>query len=161
MTELPERLSSIPAALDGLLAGLRSRPALATVQIVDGADQEQYETESITIGLPDPDVAAVSGQQETVPLGAQRREETYEVLCEIAVASGDAEAGQTKVARDRAFVLFREVAAQLRAPGGDPTLSGAVRYAELAGRIDVQQGSSKDYPIVVLITFTVRCQQRV
>lgn len=165
---MPGPTSSIPDAIDNLITALKARVALAGVQIRDGYESSEYEIEAITVGgdSEDDSDAAVDGEQTPAQLGAQRREETYDLHCEVAVWSGDTDAAGMRTARRRAFTLLAEVEQQLRGPAGDPTLGGAVRYAQLAGLIGLRQGPAYDGTgqpagLLARIPFTVRAAVRI
>lgn len=150
--------STIPAAIDNLLAALRARPGLASVQILDGPTDQEIEANSLSIGYV-PGLPTLDGEQAPAQIGAQRREETYDLAGQISCWRGDQ--GDTKAARDAAFAIFGEIEQQLRpADGGDPTLAGAVRYAEIAGAFGFDQ-QPYEGGIDAVITFIIRCQQRI
>jgi hypothetical protein len=165
---MPGPTSSIPDALDNLITALQARAGLTGVQVREGWESSNLEPEAITIGgdTEDNDDAAVDGDQTPAQLGAQRREETFDIHCEIAVWSGDTDAASMKTVRRRAFTLLGEIEQQLRGPVGDPTLGGAVRYAQLAGPLGLRQGPAYTQAGEVLgllarIPFTVRAAARI
>ncbi len=112
-------MSTVPAVIDALLTGLRARPALADVLVVDGMPAEDLTGRRLlTIGGQDAPTA--EGGQEWGALGNGRRTEDYVIRL---YASADVGGVEQKAARDAAFSVVAEVAAFLRA---DPSLGGLI-----------------------------------
>lgn len=140
--------STMPAAIDGLLAAVRSRPALADVQTFDGPPRTDMPQKFISIGWggADEDPAITASDSDA---GLEANREDYEVLGLAYVWSGDQD---FKPLRDEAFALVDEVQAAITA---DITLGGAVMRARLSasvlGQAPIQAGSA------VAVRFTVTC----
>lgn len=144
--------STIPAAIDGLLALLTSQPALAApVEIIDGQPTTQTPIDYVAVGIADGDNPSVDGSQDWSQTGMQRRKEDYTIRCEVSSWSGS---GTTKERRDQAFALFAACEAALRA---DPTLNASVIQAEIAADFSVIQTRTKKGPVCT-INFTVHVQ---
>lgn len=165
---MPGPTSAIPDAIDNLITALKARAGLTGVQIREGWESSELEPEAIAIGgdTEDNDDASVDGEQTPAQLGAQRREEKFDIHCEVSVWSGDTDAASVKTIRRRAFTLLGEVEQQLRGPAGDPTLAGAVRYAQVAGAHGLRQGpaytdTGEVLGLLVRIPFTVRAAVRI
>jgi len=148
--------STMPAAIDGLLALLRARPSLERVQIVDGYPRfDIVDTAFIAIGgKPEP---VAEGAQSSAALGARKREERYtlRVYCSASLGGDD-----QKAARDQAFSLMAEVEDAVRQ---DVTLGGAVRVAEVAGSISLSQTDhdTAAFGVFAEVSFDVAVQARI
>ena len=125
--------STIPAALDGILAGLRAAAALTGVTIFDGQPTTDDDPDFIAIGFGDDLGAAVVGQQKPAALGNLRREETYEINCEVSSWLGDA---VMKTVRDRAFTNLAAIENVVR---NDGTLAGTVTFGDFGRSFQVIQ----------------------
>ena len=125
--------STIPAALDGILAGLRGAAALTGITIFDGQPTTDDDPDFIAIGFGDDISPAVSGKQEPAALGNLRRSETYDINCEVSSWLGDS---VTKTVRDRAFTNLAAIENVIR---NDGTLAAAVTFGDFGGNIQVLQ----------------------
>lgn len=110
--------SRVPATLDALVSLAESTVTTATVYrgpFVTGNPGNQlfigYD------GDPDGDFRAVVTDTEWVGLGAERREERFEVMCAIVVTKGNAD---VKAAVDDVYVIHSDFEDGLRA---NPSLS--------------------------------------
>lgn len=149
--------STIPAAIDGLLALLAARPALAGVPLYDGPPLSETSTpHRIVVGYDGTD-QSVDGDQEWASSPYQAptsRDERYVIRCLAEAWTGST---TLKSARDDAFTLLAEIEQAVR---GDPTLGGAVLYAGLGGGITVQQPQT-DAGALCSVTFGVVCRARI
>lgn len=138
--------STIPAAIDGLIAVLSASSSLSGIKIFDGQPTIDTPKDFVAVAFTD-EGQAVSGRQEPAGLGNLRRSETYEITCMVSAWNGST---VTKKVRDRAFALFAAVETAIRAGG---TLNGSVTFADIA-QIGVAQYQTEQ-GAVVDITFTV------
>lgn len=142
--------STIPAAIDGLLALCAAEATLAGVLIHDGTPMSDEDAEYVAIGysdVGDGNVESVSARQEPATLGNLRRSETADINCQVCAWSGDTD---MKAVRDRAFELFGGVETAVRSDG---TLGGAVIFADI-GSYSIRQLQTTTGALV-LINFTV------
>lgn len=144
--------STIPAAIDGLIALLAASASLTGVQIVDGQPTVNIDSDVIAVGYAE-DGAAVSSQQDPRGLGAQRRAEVFDISCTISCWNGKP---NTKVVRDRAFVLFDACETAIAA---EATLGGAVIYGQVTQTSLTQLQT--DAGAVCDLVFTVACESRI
>jgi hypothetical protein len=144
--------STVDTAIIALVSLLQAAPALSGVSVFDGPPTEEV-AEWIAVGWSPGEVTAADITYEWAGLGAQRNEETYDLLCSLATSSGDV---AVATRRARAIALRDAVAAVLTA---NPSLSGAVRIAHLSRAQLLQElpgtGSSAGF------TFRVSCAARV
>ena len=115
---------------DALITALKSRAGLTGVQVEAGPlGVKESEPEYIqTVGEP----ATLSGSQEWGSIGAHRKEETCQILCEIYVRKPGAGATVLRAARDRALELMAEIEALLRDEMKNRTkLDGLVTFVQL------------------------------
>lgn len=149
--------SRIPAAIDALVALLAAAVG-ATTNVLDGpplawdaistAAGSVSEDRWLFVGAsPDGDDAA-EGSQEFNAAGAVSRDEQLLIRCAVYVSGGDQVA---KTRRDDAFALVAAVEAAVRA---DPSLSGAVLYARVAG-VDSYRPRQTEDGSDCLVTFAV------
>jgi hypothetical protein len=130
--------STIPAAIDALLAIARARPELAApVEVWDGYPRREITNDLDLVAFGGQAEPVADGTQEAVTLGNQRRDETYTVRVHCSSSRGGE---NQKLARDRAFALMAAVEAGVRA---DPTLGGRVMSAQVGGRIALFQTSEE------------------
>lgn len=121
-------LSTVPAALGGLVSTLRAADALSGVQVSDGpVVGGSAATEVVIVGWTGDDGAteAVEGSDEIGDLGGSRSREQYTIHSAILVTRGSADIA---AARTRAYELLAVVGGALAA---DPRLGGAVMMAQL------------------------------
>jgi hypothetical protein len=152
--------SSVPAAIDALLALLRAAPELADVEVIDGPPTDDMSAaDFIAVGWqPESDEAAQLTQQFAYA-GARRRDEQIVITGWLESWTGDRE---FKPPRDRAFELLAALETALRATDARPeapTLSGAVLWAEFTAGSMRQQFT--DQGARVGITWTVAGMARI
>lgn len=142
-------MTTVPAAIDGLLGLLRASPALTGVRLDDGPWlQRPSEPDVIVVGwLPD-ELPTVAWVDEIAGLDSEG--ESYDLQGLASAWNGDS---VMRVARDRADVLIEAVRAEVR---GDPTLGGAVSKARLvtADMAQYQTGQGCE----VAMTYAIRIQ---
>ena len=144
--------STMPAALDGLLAAVRAREGLADLvangAIFDGPPRTDTPQRFISIGWggADEDPAITAADADA---GVEANREDYDILGLAYVWSGDQD---LKPLRDDAFGLLDEIQAAITA---DITLGGAVMRARLSasvlGQAPIQAGAA------AAVRFTVTC----
>lgn len=139
--------STIPAFKAALATALRARANLATVQVSYGAPLPSPADEFIWL-------ADVEGEQEAAALGAQRREEIYDLLTIVNVIRAGAD---QQAVTERAFALAAEIEDELR---GDGTVGGTVRFAEVAGPFRLEEMASDTHRGAQL-TVTVAARARI
>lgn len=151
--------SRVPAAVDALLAILRTAPGLADVAIVDGPPTTNLTPlRYVFVGWQPGADAAVALTQAFNGAGARTRDEAFEIACYAEVRAGDTD---IKARRDEAFALLAEVETALRASNAEPTaptLNGTVLWAHLTAG-DLRQVQSDGS--LAGIAFTVTCQARI
>ena len=108
-------------------------------------------------------IMEVTGDQQPAEIGLNyRREETYSIVCEIVVWSGD----QDYVTRfDDCMLIFNKVAVAI---GNNPWLSSsglndshaAVRFAEVGNMSIIPHATPKGQSVCSL-EFHIRCSQRI
>jgi hypothetical protein len=156
--------STVNDAIAGLIAALSASPDLTGVTILDGpepvaADDDDSDTDDqtsawISIGYQPGQTEAVNIEYDWAQIGAQRSEETYEILCSAAVSSGD-EDGIADL-RTRAFEIRDAIAAAI---SSDRTLGGAVRLAHMSRASLIQESTREGLGIA--LTFSVACTARI
>lgn len=149
--------SSIPAAIDYLVAEVAALPECAApVVVADGWADARGDT-SVVIGITpeDPDTANEPIHAE---VGAQTEWEIYEIPCILWCRVGGSD---MKVARDGAFTVFDAIGTLIRA---DRTLGGALHSgtAQLASWRVAQTPAAPQAGDgrVCEIRFVVRCKNR-
>jgi hypothetical protein len=128
-------VTTVPAVIDTLLAGLRTRPALSDVVISDGLPVENYAGRRLlTIGGQE--APTVEGTSEWGALGLSRRREDYVLRLYASATDGGVD---QKAARDAAYAVVSEVGAFLRE---DPSLGFLVgEGAEMGSAFTLSQTS--------------------
>jgi hypothetical protein len=149
--------SSVPAAIDALLALLRAAPELADVQVLDGPPVgDLADADYVTVGWQPGADEGASLSQSFAYAGARVREEDSVILGYVESWSGDTD---MKARRDRAFELLGVVESVIRASGGNPTaptLGGVVQWAEFtAGSL---RQISSDQGLTAGIGWSVTCK---
>ncbi|WP_412079044.1 hypothetical protein ACLF6K_37505 [Streptomyces xanthophaeus] len=151
--------STVPAAVDALLAILQGAAGLVGVRVIDGPP-----TNSLTGGdwlyigyQPGADVS-VNLAQDFNAAGARTRNEDFDIL-----GYAEARSGGTDIAsvRRRAFALLAEIETALRATAEQPeapTLSGTVQWAHLVTG-DLYQLQSDG--VLAGVAFSIRCHARI
>lgn len=152
--------SSIPAAIDYLVAAARSLPEFAAPVTVHDGFPVGPGNPALAIGVVPNTDGDTPSEVVHAQLGAQMEREFYDIPCEIAAWVGGAEQA-AKTARDSAFRLFDALVTKVRQ---DRTLGGALRSgaALVTGvRMD-QTATSGDAGAgrSCSITFVVRCENR-
>ena len=140
--------STIPAALDNLIAALRSETQLSGVQIIDGQPITDLPGDFILVGFGDDTGASVSGSQVPASLGNLRRAEQFTINCEISAWQGSTE---MKIVRDRAFQILGCVEDVVRA---NASLNDAVIFSDFGQSIDLNQIQTAQGAVAV-IKFTI------
>lgn len=143
--------STIPAAIDGLIAVLAASPDLKSVKIIDGQPTTETPKDFVAVAYAE-DGDAVSGMQEPASLGNLRRSETYEITCMVSAWNGGT---VMKSVRDRAFEIFGAVETAVRAGG---TLDGSVTFADISriglSQYQTEQGAVADIMFSVAVKIT-------
>jgi len=140
--------STVPAAVDGLLALLAASTDLTGVLIIDGQPTIEVPPDYVAIGFADDAGDSITGRQDPASLGNMRRKEEYTIACEISAWTGETD---MKSMRDRAFTLMAGVEKAVRADG---TLNGAVAFADFGDSVNVAQVQTQQGAVVV-IKFTI------
>ena len=144
--------STIPTAIDGLIAIFAASADLYGVQIFDGQPTTNTDKDCIAVGYVE-DGAAVDFTQTPRGLGNLRREEKFTIACTIISWRGSTVA---KTVRDRAFALFNACQTAVSTGG---TLSSSVIFGE------VTQGSvsqfQTDQGAECNVVFTVSAESRI
>lgn len=151
--------SSIPAAIDYLVATARTVPGLAADAVDDGFPVGAANP-SFALGIIPFDDGDTPNEVVHAQLGAQMEREIYEVPCEIAAGvGGGGEAA--KAARDIAFGIFNAFVTKIRQ---DRTLGGALHSgAALISGVRMEQTFEPEEAgrgRVCSIKFVVRCENR-
>lgn len=155
-------VSRIVPAIEALVAALQDRPALSTVDVVDGpplswdavelADSELGDgTRYLFVGAQPDDDTAAEGTQDFNAAGAVSRDEVFAIVCSAIGFDGS---GSVPTARGRAVALQNEVEQCIRE---DVTIDNTVLYSRLStvDRLDQQQN---DRGASVTIVFRVACR---
>ena len=136
--------SSIPKAIDGLIANLKADKSFAAVTILDGQPTTELPGDYVAIGFSDGEGVSISGSQDPSTLGNSRRQERYSISCEVSSWIGSS---NMKTARDRAFAILANVENVIRADG---TLKGAVIFADFGSSINVSQIQTSQGAVVTI-----------
>jgi hypothetical protein len=130
--------STIPAAIDALLAMARARPELALpVEVWDGYPRREITNDLDLVAFGGQAEPVADGTQEAVTLGNRRRRETYSVRVYCSSSRGG---DDQKATRDRAFALMAAVEAGVRA---NPSLGLQNVTAQVGGRVALFQTSDE------------------
>jgi hypothetical protein len=140
--------STIPAAIDGLIAALKTNTQLSSVQVIDGQPTTDLPGDYVLIGFGDDSGASVSGTQTPASLGNLRRSEQYTINCEVSAWQGST---NMKIVRDRAFQILASVEDVVRS---NATFGGAVMFADFGQNIDLNQIQTAQGAVAV-IKFTI------
>lgn len=160
--------STVPAAVDALIT--RITTAVGTVQVVDGPFTVVLADERVYVGVDAPlGGTAAAVEQTWASLGGQKRLEEFDVFCRVTVFT---RTDVQKTVRDRAFVIFGLITANLRAT--PELLAQALQYLPIEVRsFDLDQTlptetveSGGDLVEQVTgrqasITFAVHCHHRI
>lgn len=147
-TPLPTS-SSIPGAVSNLLTIATSAlPADTTVWY--GAALPAYSA-PLTFQITE-----INGDQSPAEIGLQyRREETFAVVCNLTAYVGGSPDFNSMLTS-----LMDNFALLSTAIGDNPTLNGAVRYAQV-GNFIISADTDTQGQAVQQLDFQVRCQQRI
>jgi hypothetical protein len=137
--------SSIPRAIDGLIANLKADKAFAAVAIIDGQPTTDLPGDYVAIGFSDESSASIVGNQDVAALGNLRREEKYTISCEVSSWVGTT---VMKTARDKAFAILANVERVVRADG---TLNGAVMFADFGSSVTASQVQTTNGAVVTIV----------
>lgn len=151
--------SRVPAAVDALLAILRSASGLANVRIEDGPPSVNLtDRDRIHVGWQPNADAAVAITQDFNAAGARTRDEAFEIACYAESRSGDTDMAARRI---RVFALVAEVETALRATAAAttaPTLNSTVLWSHLTTS-DLMQWQSEGANAG--LAFTVSCRARI
>lgn len=125
-------------------------PADGSVTIWFGAELPAYSAPLTFM------ITEVTGDQQPAELGNQyKREETFAIVCSLISYQGGVPDFNSMLTSLMAnFVLLSQAIAN------NPTLTGAVRFAEV-GNFHITPETDANGQSAVTLDFSVRCQQRV
>lgn len=118
--------STIPTLKAALLEQLSARPGLHGVNVTWGISTSSPGSEWIWLGDTD-------GEQRAAALGAQRREETYDLSVVVSVVRQGRDVQEASL---RAFEIVAEIENELRA---DASVGNVVRTAEIDGPFRLEE----------------------
>lgn len=145
--------SSIPAAIDALVASLKGAAGLSGVDVFDGEPTSAEHPDFVCVGHDPLDpLNAVEGSQTPASLGNRAREESYDILCSLAARSGDK---SMSTRRARALELFAAIETVVRS---NVTLNGTVRTAQVGSYTLVQEQT--DQGPSAGLRFRIACSAR-
>lgn len=145
--------STIPAAVDALVAGLTGAAGLSGVDVFDGPPMTGENPDFVCVGYdPTDPLNSVEADQVPASLGNRAREESYEIICSLAAWSGSESMSARRV---RAMDLFAAVEAWVRA---NITLNGVVRSAQISTYSLVQEQT--DQGASAGLRFRIACSAR-
>lgn len=145
--------STVNDAINGFIALLAASDDLDGVTVHDGPPVTSETPEWIAVGYQPGSTESVQMTWDWAQIGGQRSEETYDVLCCLAVSSGD---DDMNTRRARVVALRDAIAAAVRS---DWTLGGAVRLSHLSEGVMHQELTSRGSAIG--FTFTLSCAARI
>lgn len=149
------RSSSIPAALDAIVAAAKGSAELRDAIVVDGPPTSDFELPVralIVGGSEDPDdPVAATGSRDEHGLQPQDAEQ-FDVHCDAVAWDGGPDATLSSTRR-AAFALVDGLSAVL---SRNPTLDGVVTRAAVVDERSVGQLRTED-GVGVAVRFTVRC----
>jgi hypothetical protein len=152
--------STVPAAVDALLAILRAAPALSGVTVLDGPPVEDMSAaDLVAVGWQPDSEEAVQLDQDFNAAGARTRDEDFSILCWAESWTGDR---SMSARRTRAFELIAVVEQAIRASDANPeapTLSGTVLWAHLTS--GTLRQTSTDQGVRAGVGFAVTCRARI
>lgn len=155
--------SSIPAAIDFLVTAVGASSAFADVKIFDGprvTNDDLVNKDRLYVGDSIEAEPSVEGDESAPHADLISRDEAYSIVVTAESWAGDSD---IKARRARAFALKDALETLIRptVPGGpEPTLGGAVLWAEVAGRVRVDQRQTNNGAIAS-VTFRVFCRARI
>lgn len=152
--------SSIPAAIDYLVAQTRALPECADPVTVHDGFPAGSGNPAVAIGVVPHEAGDTSDEVVHAQLGAQMEREYYDIPCEVVAWVGGGEEA-VKTARDAAFTIYNAIVTRVRQ---DRTLGGALHSgAAIVTTMRMEQTSE---PIqagegrACSIKFAVRCENR-
>lgn len=144
--------SAVPGAIAALLQLLQ---AALDCDVHDGPPVTGATLDYVCVGHdPSGGPDAVEFDREWAALGAQRREERFDILCVAGASSGDLAMLDRRV---RVFALLDAVEAAIRT---DFTLGGAVRIAQVLGSGSLLQ-EQDEFGSTAALRFRVTCHARI
>ena len=152
-------LSVVPAAIDALLAILRTGLDPNDLTVLDGPTLNDVPEDVVFVGYQPGADAAVAVQQDFAYAGARRRDEEFEIHGLIESRSGDTDMAAR---RARAFEILGLIETALRATDAAPeapTLNGTVLWAHLTAG-SLLQDQTPDGAVVGL-AWTISCRARI
>lgn len=152
--------SSIPVAIDYLVATIAALPACALPVIVEDGWPERTAPKGVGIGVI-PGDGTTDDEVTHAQLGAQMEFERYEIPCVVWAHVGGTSA---KTARDEAFTIFNAIIAMIRINPAGRTLGGALNSgAAIVHNVRVEQTDDAidaGYGRMCVIKFNVGCNNR-
>lgn len=152
--------SSIPAAIDYLVAAVRALPECATPVTVHDGFPAGSGNPAVAIGVVPQEDGATPDDVVYGQLGAQMEREHYDIPCEVVAWVGGGEEA-TKAARDAAFTIYNAVVTKIRQ---DRTLGGSLHSgAALVTGMRLDQTSDPQQAgegRACSIKFVIRCENR-
>ncbi len=152
--------SSVPAAVDYLVAAARALPDLPESATVHDGFPVAAGNPGFAIGVVPHEDGDTPNDVVHAQLGAQMERESYGIPCEIVAWVGGGEEA-AKAARDQAFAIFNAFVTKIRQDRtlGNALHSGAalvtgVRMDQTATAPEAGEGRACS------ITFVVRCENR-
>jgi hypothetical protein len=151
--------SAIPAAIEALVALWTTAFADDPVTVVDGPPlNDQTGADYLYVGWQLGQDVGAEMAQDFASAGARRRDETFDILCQVDCWTGDSD---VPARRARAFDVLAAVEDSLRATSANPTapnLRNAVLWSHLTQGLLVQRNT--DQGVAVQIPFRVSCRAR-
>lgn len=143
--------SAIPGALVNFIALAQS--ALGQSATVWWG--KELETYSAPVTLQ---ITEITGTQDPAEIGqSYRREETFQLICTLSVYQGGPQGTANIACLQEVMAQFALVSAAI---GNNPTLSGAVRFAEVKNFL-LTPDTDGNGTTAVTLDFQVACSQRV
>lgn len=143
--------SAIPAAVSALVEVIAA--AVEAVDVFDGPPVAADYPDWIGVAYDPSGGEVITADRTWSQLGAQRFEETFDIVCTLGCDSGDLD-GMTQ--RARAYALLDTVSAAI---ADDYTLGGAVRVAHVSDHALVTEVD--DQGLSESLRFTVNVQSRI
>lgn len=139
--------STVPTLKANLMTRLLARTGLTGVQVSYGIPLPDPQPEFIWLG-------DVDGDQYFAALGHRAREEDYTLTVTVDVLRRDSD---QQSATERAYAIAAEIENELR---DDPTVNGAVRTAEIKGRMRLSERHD-DQAREAMLELSIYCQHRI
>ena len=141
--------TTIPAAIDAIIALLRASSDLRGIEIIDGQPTTNTAKDFIAVAFVEDGGQVVSGYQQMVTMGNMLQDETFDVVCRVSAWNGGTD---MKKVRDRAFTLFAGVEKAIRASN---TLSSNVLFAYIQpvnySQYQTEQGAVADLDFSITV----------